>query len=156
MAPLSSKCCICGKFTVLRGRDTAWHRQSHCWGKEKPIQTPGREIMPNLADITNKHLQSTTDTNANEEFMKVKMSIRQTLVSRNSESSTRTNHSSWPLAALACYQPAGRDIRPKACTSRKEQNWSVCAFPKRRWLWQQCGAAKTLNLCSSNASAGWS
>lgn len=154
MAPLSSKCCICGKFTVLRGRDTAWHSQSHCWGKEKPIQTPGREIMPNLADITNKHLQSTRDTNANEEFMK--MSIRQTLVSRNSESSTRTNHSSWPLAALACYQPAGRDIRPKACTSGKEQNWSVCALPKRRWLWQQCGAAKTLNLCSSNASAGWS
>lgn len=43
VAPLSSKCHIYGKFTVPRGRDTAWHSQSHYWGKEKPIQTPGRE-----------------------------------------------------------------------------------------------------------------
>lgn len=84
------------------------------------------------------------------------MLIREASVSRNCDSSTRTDHSSQPLAAVACYQPAGQGTTPRACTSGKEENWSVCALPKRRWLWQQCVAAKTLNLCSSKASDGWS
>lgn len=70
------------------------------------------------------------------------MLIREASVSRNCDSSTRTDHSSQPLAAVACYQPAGQGTTPRACTSGKEENWSVCALPKRRWLWQQCVAAK--------------
>lgn len=100
-------------------------------GERKTPSDTGKGNMPNLAGITSKHMQSTRDTNANEEFVKVKTFIRETSVSRNSDSRTRTNHSSSPLAAAACYQPAGQDIRPRACTSGKEENRSVCALPKR-------------------------
>ena len=125
-------------------------------GKEKPTEVPGRETMPNLADITVKHVQSTRDTNPNEEFMKVKELIREISVLRNYDITTKINHSFWPPAALARYQPAGQDFGPGACTSGQEQNWTVCARTERRWLWQQHVAAKTLNLCSREASAGWS
>lgn len=46
--------------------------------------------------------------------------------------------------------------KPRVCTSEKEENCGTCALPKRTWLWQQRVATKTLNLCSSKASAGWS
>lgn len=124
--------------------------------KEKPTETPGRETMTNLADITSKHVQSTRDTNPNEEFMKVKEFIRETSVLGNYNSSTKITHSFWPPAALARYEPAGRDFRPGACTSGQEQNRTVCAHMERRWLWQQHVAAKTLNLHLWEPGTGWS
>lgn len=48
-------------------------------GKEKPSERPGRETMPNLADSSSKHVQSSRDTNPNEEFMRVKELIREAM-----------------------------------------------------------------------------
>lgn len=46
--------------------------------------------------------------------MKAKELIREPSVLRNSDSSAEINHSFRPLAALACCQPAGPDLRPGA------------------------------------------
>jgi len=86
--------------------------------------------------------------------MKVEELIKETSI-LNCGSSTKINHSFWPPAALARYQPAGQDFRRGACTSGQEQSRTVCAHTER-WLWQQHMAAKTLNLPSREPSAGWS